>query len=151
MLFGNLILKKIFDFVFSISTYQWIFGFSFLIFLGIKSSISNLFKHLQKINRLERVFWPILKFLKNMVVFLLILTIIEIIEEFECMEYICDQIILVTKFHNLNMYLKNKVHDGIFGWIFCWCMILIYINFDSKFNFEFQNVVLQILKFFAYV
>ncbi len=50
-----------------------------------------------------------------MVVFLLILTIIEIIEEFECMEYICDQIILVTKFHNLNMYLKNKVDDGIFG------------------------------------
>jgi hypothetical protein len=25
------------------------------------------------------------------------------------------------------------------------------INFDSKFNFEFQNVVVQILKFFAYV
>jgi hypothetical protein len=37
------------------------------------------------------------------------------IEEFECMEYICDQIIPVTKFENLNMYLKNKDVDGILG------------------------------------
>jgi hypothetical protein len=34
------------------------------------------------------------------------------------MEYICDEIILVTKFENLNMYLKSKVVDEIFGWIF---------------------------------
>jgi hypothetical protein len=31
------------------------------------------------------------------------------------MEYICDQIILVTKFENLNMFLKSKVVDGILG------------------------------------
>jgi hypothetical protein len=37
------------------------------------------------------------------------------IEEFECMEYICNKIILVTEFENLNMYLKNKVVDGILG------------------------------------
>jgi hypothetical protein len=37
------------------------------------------------------------------------------IEKIECMEYICDQIILATKFENLNMYFKNKVDDGIFG------------------------------------
>jgi hypothetical protein len=37
------------------------------------------------------------------------------IEEFECMEYNCDQIIPITEFENLNMYLKNKVVDEIFG------------------------------------
>jgi hypothetical protein len=37
------------------------------------------------------------------------------IEEFECMEYICDQIILVIEFENLNMYLKSRVVDGILG------------------------------------
>jgi hypothetical protein len=37
------------------------------------------------------------------------------IEEFDCMEYICDQIIFVTKFEILNMYLKSKVVDGILG------------------------------------
>jgi hypothetical protein len=35
------------------------------------------------------------------------------IEKFECMEYICDQIITITKFEILNMYLKSKVVDGI--------------------------------------
>jgi hypothetical protein len=38
------------------------------------------------------------------------------------------EIIFVTKFENLNIYFKTKVVDGIFGWIFLWCMILIYIN-----------------------
>jgi hypothetical protein len=37
------------------------------------------------------------------------------IEEFECMEYNCDQIILVMEFENLNMYFKSKVVDGILG------------------------------------
>jgi len=37
------------------------------------------------------------------------------IEEFEYMEYICDQIILVTKFEILNIYLKSRVVDGIIG------------------------------------
>jgi hypothetical protein len=37
------------------------------------------------------------------------------IEEFECMEYICDQIILVIEFENLNMYFKSRVVDGILG------------------------------------
>jgi hypothetical protein len=37
------------------------------------------------------------------------------IEEFECMEYICDKIIVVTKFENLNMYFKTRVVDGILG------------------------------------
>jgi hypothetical protein len=37
------------------------------------------------------------------------------IEEFECMEYICDQIILTIEFENLNMYLKSKVVGGIIG------------------------------------
>jgi hypothetical protein len=37
------------------------------------------------------------------------------IEEFEYMEYICDHIIPMTKFENLNMYLKSKVVDGILG------------------------------------
>jgi hypothetical protein len=50
------------------------------------------------------------------------------IEKFECMEYNCDQIIPVIEFENLNMYFKSKVVDGILGWIFLWCMKLIYIN-----------------------
>jgi hypothetical protein len=37
------------------------------------------------------------------------------IKEFECMEYNCDQIILITEFENLNMYLKSRVVDGILG------------------------------------
>jgi hypothetical protein len=37
------------------------------------------------------------------------------IEEFECMECICDKIILVTKFKNLNIYFKTRVVDGILG------------------------------------
>ncbi len=40
------------------------------------------------------------------------------IEYFECMEYICDKIILVTKFENLNIYFKTKVMDGILGCFF---------------------------------
>jgi hypothetical protein len=36
-------------------------------------------------------------------------------EEFEYMEYICDKIIPVTKFENLNMYFKTRVVDGILG------------------------------------
>jgi hypothetical protein len=35
------------------------------------------------------------------------------IEKIERMEYICDEIIFVTEFENLNMYLKSKVIDGI--------------------------------------
>jgi hypothetical protein len=34
---------------------------------------------------------------------------------FDCMEYICDKIIFITKFENLNIYFKTKVVDGIFG------------------------------------
>jgi hypothetical protein len=37
------------------------------------------------------------------------------IEDFECMEYIHDKIILVTKFEILNIYFKTKVVDGILG------------------------------------
>jgi hypothetical protein len=37
------------------------------------------------------------------------------IEEFEHMEYICDQIIPITKFENLNIYFKTRVADGIIG------------------------------------
>jgi hypothetical protein len=44
------------------------------------------------------------------------------------MEYICDQIIPIIEFENLNMYLKSTIVNGIIGWIFLWCMILIYIN-----------------------
>jgi len=40
------------------------------------------------------------------------------IENFECMVYICDKIIPITEFENLNMYLISKVVDGIIGWIF---------------------------------
>jgi hypothetical protein len=36
------------------------------------------------------------------------------IEEFKFMEYICDEIIFLMEFEILNMYLKNKVDDGIF-------------------------------------
>jgi hypothetical protein len=50
------------------------------------------------------------------------------IEEFECMEYICDQIIPITKFEILNMYLKSKVVDEILEWNFLWFVILLYIN-----------------------
>jgi hypothetical protein len=45
----------------------------------------------------------------------IILKILTNIEEFEFVEYICDQIILITKFEILNMYLKNNVVDGILG------------------------------------
>jgi hypothetical protein len=37
------------------------------------------------------------------------------IEEFECMEYICDKIIPITKSENLNIYFKTRVVDGILG------------------------------------
>jgi hypothetical protein len=37
------------------------------------------------------------------------------IENFEHMEYICDKIIPVTKFENLNIYFKIRVVDGILG------------------------------------
>jgi hypothetical protein len=37
------------------------------------------------------------------------------IENFECMEYNCDQIIPIIEFEKLNMYLKSKVIDGILG------------------------------------
>jgi hypothetical protein len=37
------------------------------------------------------------------------------IENFECMEYICDKIIPFIKFESLNIYFKAKVVDGIFG------------------------------------
>jgi hypothetical protein len=37
------------------------------------------------------------------------------IEKIECMEYICDKIILITKFENLNIYFKTRVVDGILG------------------------------------
>jgi hypothetical protein len=37
------------------------------------------------------------------------------IEEFECMEYILDKIILVIKFEILNIYFKTRVVDGILG------------------------------------
>jgi hypothetical protein len=37
------------------------------------------------------------------------------IEEFEYMEYNYDQIILITKFENLNMYFKSNIVDGILG------------------------------------
>jgi hypothetical protein len=37
------------------------------------------------------------------------------IEEFEYMEYNCDEIILITKFENLNMYFKSRIVDGILG------------------------------------
>jgi hypothetical protein len=40
------------------------------------------------------------------------------IEKLEHMEYICDKIIPITKFENLNIYLKTRVVDGIFGQIF---------------------------------
>jgi hypothetical protein len=50
------------------------------------------------------------------------------IENFECMEYICDKIIPVTKFGILNIYFKTRVVGGILGWNCLWCMILIYFN-----------------------
>jgi hypothetical protein len=37
------------------------------------------------------------------------------IENFEPMEYICDKIIFITKFENLNINFKTKVVDGILG------------------------------------
>jgi hypothetical protein len=37
------------------------------------------------------------------------------IEEIERLEDICDKIILVTKFENLNIYFKTRVMDGILG------------------------------------
>jgi hypothetical protein len=37
------------------------------------------------------------------------------IEEFECSEYICDKIIFITKFENLNIYFKMRVADGTLG------------------------------------
>jgi hypothetical protein len=47
---------------------------------------------------------------------------------FAPMEYIRDKIIPITKFEILNIYFKIKVVHGIIGWIFLWCMILIFIN-----------------------
>jgi NADPH-dependent 7-cyano-7-deazaguanine reductase QueF len=41
--------------------------------------------------------------------------LINYFEKFECMEYICDKIIHVTKFEILNIYFKTRVVDGIIG------------------------------------
>jgi len=38
------------------------------------------------------------------------------VKELEHMEYICDEVILVTKHEKLHIYFKTK----IMGWIFCW-------------------------------
>jgi hypothetical protein len=37
------------------------------------------------------------------------------IEEFEHIEYICDKIISIIEFENLNIYFKTKVVNGILG------------------------------------
>jgi hypothetical protein len=37
------------------------------------------------------------------------------IENFEHIEYICEKIILILKFENLNIYFKIKVVNGILG------------------------------------
>jgi hypothetical protein len=37
------------------------------------------------------------------------------IEELECMEYIRDKIIFVTKFENLNIHFIMRVVDGTLG------------------------------------
>jgi hypothetical protein len=37
------------------------------------------------------------------------------IEKIECMEDICDKIIHVIEFENLNIYFKTRVVDGIIG------------------------------------
>jgi hypothetical protein len=37
------------------------------------------------------------------------------IENFEHMEHICDKIVCITKFENLNIYFKTRVVDGILG------------------------------------
>jgi hypothetical protein len=34
------------------------------------------------------------------------------------MEYICDQMIPITKFEILIIYFKTEVVDGVLGWIF---------------------------------
>jgi len=48
-------------------------------------------------------------------------------EKLECVEYICDKIIHITKVWK-NICFKTKVVNGTTGWIFLWCMILIYMN-----------------------
>ncbi len=40
------------------------------------------------------------------------------IENFECMEYICDKIIPITEFEIFNIYFNTRVVDGILEWIF---------------------------------
>jgi len=37
------------------------------------------------------------------------------IENFEHMEHICEKIIPVTKFENLNIYFKTRVVEGFLG------------------------------------
>jgi len=61
-------------------------------------------------------------------IYSIILKISKNIEEFECMEYNCDQIILFIEFEILNMYLKVGLLMEFLGEFFLWCMILIYIN-----------------------
>jgi hypothetical protein len=40
------------------------------------------------------------------------------VEKFERMEYICDKIIPIVKFENLNIYFKTKIVERTLGWIF---------------------------------
>ncbi len=64
------------------------------------------------------------------------------IEEFEYMEYICDQIIVVTKFENLIIYFKTKVVDGVLGWIFLWYFIDIHqLNLGQFRNLKFLDEI----------
>ncbi len=68
------------------------------------------------------------------------------------MEYICDQIIPITKFENLKMYLNSRVVDGILGEFFygVWYWYTS-INFflNKKFKYFWWNSI-QKMCFFAF-
>jgi len=58
------------------------------------------------------------------------------------MEYICDKIIPIKFFENLNIYLKIRVVDGILGWFFCGYDIDIHqLNLGESKNLKFLDEI----------
>ncbi len=74
------------------------------------------------------------------------------INELQHMKYICDEIILVTKYEKLHTYFKTRVVGGIFGEIFCGQWYYIHqLNLGSFGGLKFLvEISLKICVFFMF-
>jgi hypothetical protein len=69
------------------------------------------------------------------------------------MEYICDKIIPITKFENLNIYLETKVVDGkLFYGVWYWYIYIYKLYLGQFRNLKFlDEISFKICVFFAFV